>query len=291
MPAPRGLESGHVDQILWLSDLSENAARCEHAVRWFATLATTAGDEPAEVLVAHALGADAGEPPSLEDSRRAEAMAHLAGLAGDLDCVGIHAHPVVVRGRPWDVARTLVDEHEVDLVIVGRTGVTGMDRVLLGSTARRVMRELQVPILVVHDAEFTAPRRIVCPVDPTSASMAAASDSGIRLAAALGRASGAQVTFVSVALATGFVPEDRDEVGRALDAKVATVLGQRAEGLTHSTRVIIAQDVAEGVKEAAHKADLLVLGSAGRTGLARLVLGSVAEDLVAHCPVNTLVAH
>ncbi|MCB9779442.1 MAG: universal stress protein [Alphaproteobacteria bacterium] len=284
------LQRGEVHRILWMTDLSERAAACEAAVRWFAALATARGDDPAQVIVAHALGVEAGESPERHEARKAEAKAHLAALAGDLESVGISSQAVVSRGRASEVTRTLADEHDVDLVVIGRTGVSGIDRVLLGSTARRIVREAGRAVLAVAHDGFGVPQRIACPVDPTDTKAADASDAGIRVAAALGRAAGARVTFLSVALATGFVPEDRLEVGHRLERKVARVLGDPSD-LDHGVRVIISQAISDGVAEASHHADLLVIGTAGRRGLARLVLGSVAEDLVERCPITVLVAH
>ncbi|NOY27416.1 MAG: universal stress protein [Oligoflexia bacterium] len=291
MPAITALERGYASHILWLTDLSDRAAACEHAVRWLAGLAASAGDDPAQVIVAHGLGADTGESKRYLAQRRAQAMAQVSALAGDLGSIGVNAHPVVSRGRPWELARTLVDEHGIDLCVVGRTGVSGMDRVLLGSTAHRVVRELTVPVLVVHDAHFAAPKHIVCPVDPTDTDVARSSASGIRVAASLGLAAQAPVTFVSVALSTGVVPEDRVAVGKRLKDRVTRILGDSASTLNHTFRVVIASGIVLGVHDASAKADLLVIGTAGRRGLARLVIGSVAEDLVQHCPTNILVTH
>lgn len=297
MSTAKALEQGPPHRILWLTDLSPRAAACQDAVRWFATLPTTMqGDDPAEVVVAHAMGPEAGEDPSFIEARRTEATAHVAALAGDLESVGIASQGVVCRGRPVDVTRTLVDEHEIDLVVCGRTGVNGIDKMLLGSTARRLVRELRVPILVVHSAAFAGPRRILCPVDPTEARQAAATEVGIRVASNLALASAARVEFLSVALVTGLVPEDLAEVTTHLHGRVEKVLAQhfdqgQRERLDRHSRVVQAPVVSTAVIDAARRADLVVLGSAGRTGLARLVLGSVAEDLVERSPVHTLVAH
>ncbi len=295
MATAKALESGPPHRILWMTDMSSRAAGCHDAARWFAVQPTELGDDPAEVIVAHAMGVDSHETPDRTEQRRAEAKAHLAALAGDLESVGIASQAVVSRGRPLDVAKTLVDEHQIDLVVCGRTGISGLDKVLLGSTARRLVRELRVPVLVVHQQRFATPKRILCPVDPTDASSAVASESGIRVAAMLGRHAKARVTFLSVALATGFVPEDRIAVGNRLEQKVNQVLAgmgpARTAGLDSGCRVVLAQEIPDGVIDAAGNADLVVLGASGRSGLARLVLGSVAESLVERSPTHTLVTH
>ncbi|RME21049.1 MAG: universal stress protein [Deltaproteobacteria bacterium] len=292
---PTTLEVGPPERILWLTDLSSHAAACHDAVRWFATLATSTGGEPAEVIVAHAMGADSHEDRGRRASRRADADAHLAALAGDLESVGIASRAVVAEGQPEEIARELARTETVDLVVCGRTGVSGLDKVLLGSTARRLVRELRCPVLVVHNRPFAAPRRILCPVDPTDSSTARASASGVRVGTTLALLAHAELLFLAVALSSGFVPEDRRVVARNLDARVDGLLAAlpppRRGDLRESRQVVLAESVSAGVIEAARHADLVVIGSSGRRGLARLVLGSVAEDLVERCPTHTLVVH
>ncbi len=294
-PESATLESGPPERILWLTDLSSRAAGCHDAVRWFAGLATAAGGEPAEVIVAYAMGVDSHEQRDRRQARRAEATAHLAALAGDLESVGIASRAVVAHGRPEDLARTLAEEHRIDLVVCGRTGLSGLDKVLLGSTARRLVRELRCPVLVVHSQRFEAPRRILCPVDPTDSSSARASAGGVRVGASLALQADASLVFLAVALSSGFVPEDRHVVAGNLDARVDGLLSglstDQLAQLRQSRQVVLSEEISVGVIDAARTADLVVIGSTGRKGLARLVLGSVAEDLVERSPTHTLVVH
>ncbi len=290
MNTPQPIELGQVRRLLWLTDLSPRAAACREPVRWLAGLGADA--DSATVLVVHALSPNANEDAESYSRRTADARAQVAALAGDLGSVGIDAQAIVMAGQPVDVATAMILEHKVDLCVLGRTGVTGLDRLLLGSTARRLVRDLHAPLLVVHEPDLLPPRTIVCPVDPTDVPGHAmeASLRGLRAAAALGRASGARVTFSSVAIANGFVPEDRIDVGNRLERRVGGVL-ETLPPTDHGFRVVVARTIGAGIADAARRSDLLVLGSTGRTGLARLVMGSTAEDLIATCPVNTLVVH
>lgn len=290
MNTPQPIELGQVRTLLWLTDLSTRAAACREPVRWLAGLGAEA--DSATVMVVHALNPGSNEDPPAFAQRTAQARAQVAALAGDLGSVGIDAQAIVMAGPADEVAARLIQEHTVDLCVLGRTGVTGLDRLLLGSTARRLVRELHVPLFIVQEPDLLPPRTVVCPVDPTDVAGQAldASLRGVRAAAALARASRARVTFSSVALASGFVPEDRIEVGRRLERRVAEAL-EELPPTDHGFRVVVARTIAEGVYDAARRADLLVLGSTGRTGLARFVMGSTAEELIATCPVNTLVVH
>lgn len=65
----------------------------------------------------------------------------------------------------------------------------------------------------------------------------------------------------------------------------------KAAGVAHDTRVIESHAVWRGILEAidATGADLVVIGSHGRRGLERLVLGSVTQSVLSHTQVTTLV--
>jgi nucleotide-binding universal stress UspA family protein len=81
-----------------------------------------------------------------------------------------------------------------------------------------------------------------------------------------------------------------DEQKGAL-AKLNAIAGQKLNGIEHKTAVY-AGDVAGSILQAVDQfqPDLLVMATHGRTGLARFVLGSVAEAVVrrASCPVMTI---
>ena len=88
------------------------------------------------------------------------------------------------------------------------------------------------------------------------------------------------------------LPRLQDEVRTWAEGELATRAEHaRAEGLSISTAVLIGTP-ADALVEAAQSqgADLIVVGTHGRTGLERVIIGSVAERVVraAHCPVLTV---
>lgn len=54
------------------------------------------------------------------------------------------------EGSPANVILKTIDEENVDLVIMGTSGKTGLDRFLLGSVAEKVVKSAPCPVLVVH---------------------------------------------------------------------------------------------------------------------------------------------
>ena len=117
MPGGSPLEEGRIEQILWLTDLSATAAACSGTVRWLATLAQRAGEEPASVRVVHLLA-------TAEPSLRAKALAACSALAGDLGSIGLDAEPAVFESSDTeslaDGVRALCAAEAVDLCVLGR---------------------------------------------------------------------------------------------------------------------------------------------------------------------------
>ncbi len=76
---------------------------------------------------------------------RAEIMDHL--LANRLD--GIQYELLVRSGDIWTVLSHLITEHEIDLVVVGTRGRTGVLKFILGSVAQSIFRQAPCPVLTV----------------------------------------------------------------------------------------------------------------------------------------------
>ncbi|MFC7137903.1 universal stress protein [Halobaculum litoreum] len=134
-------------------------------------LVPTDGSEPAERAATHAVdlaavvGAavealsvvdDAGlaaEVRSAVGDGRDEADAtaaaeRVAALAAER---GVEATTSVAHGSPADAIRSAVEGSDVDLVVLGATGASTLDRLLLGSVAERVARSVTVPVITVPD--------------------------------------------------------------------------------------------------------------------------------------------
>jgi nucleotide-binding universal stress UspA family protein len=58
---------------------------------------------------------------------------------------------VVKRGRAFDVITRTAKQKRIDLIVLATHGRTGLERLMLGSTAERVVRHASCPVLVVRD--------------------------------------------------------------------------------------------------------------------------------------------
>lgn len=221
----------------------------------------------------------------------------LAKLDRELRAAGFRSKCEVTESDPRTRIVECARDENVDLVVVGSHGRTGMSRLLLGSVAGHVVVHAPCNVLVVKGTVkpvLADPMGIVLGVDESPCSRDA-----VDVMCALSWPPGARVHLRSV------VPPGRNLLkgvhtvaARALreEARMRTELVSRYEEQLRKSGLPTGSMVPEGdarveLESAArlNDADLLVVGSHGRTGLSKLVLGSVASHLVAHAPCSVLV--
>lgn len=84
---------------------------------------------------------DAATPAAYRAVERVEAEADRAGVA---------VETAVERGVPHEEILAYADEHDVDMIVMGTQGRTGLDRVLVGSVTERVVRMADIPVVTVR---------------------------------------------------------------------------------------------------------------------------------------------
>jgi nucleotide-binding universal stress UspA family protein len=233
----------------------------------------------------------------------AENMVHLA--VKQLTARQLQAYSVVKQGDPKSV---IVDEAlrmNADLVILGSRGHSGVTRFLLGSVAETVVRSAACSVEVVRVREREEPdvyrgTRILLATDGSESSENAA-----RSIAARPWLPGSEVNVVSVVelivppLHTTLFDSDAMEVSRAeamTHAQQAIMSAEKiitAAGLKVTETILLpVASVKELILHEAEKwdADLIVLGSHGRHGLERFLIGSVSEAVArnAKCSVEVI---
>ncbi|HSP13996.1 MAG TPA: universal stress protein [Thermoanaerobaculia bacterium] len=171
--------------ILVATDFNELASA---ALRFASVLARRAA---AEIVVVYA---DTFEPPpeftsaqiesvaqSIERSRR-RAKDELDRHAARNIVAGVHWRSIVVEGTPAAAILRVAEAEHADLIAMGTHGRGGLQRLLMGSVAERVIREAHLPVLTVRTTEIPKDiRRIACPTGGTDNA-----DYGQSLASALG---------------------------------------------------------------------------------------------------------
>lgn len=104
---------------------------------------------PDAVIVPDATGA----PISVKQYAIQSAEAHLQDIADRLAKDGVTAIGVIKVGSPVDEINRTIDEHKVDLVVMGTHGRTGIRHLVAGSVTERVVRSSRVPVLTIRHPE------------------------------------------------------------------------------------------------------------------------------------------
>ncbi len=186
-------------------------------------------------------------------------------------------------------------DHDVDLVVMGTHGRTGLNRLVLGSITERALRTSPVPVLTVHEDMTLDPdfETVLVPTDGSDAANAAA-DHGITLAEATDAAMHVvhvvDLTAVSGEFGSAEVLNALEEAGQQAVDDIITRAGDA--GLRSVQAAVLSGIPARAISDYAKERDidLVVMGTHGRTGLERHLLGSVTEKIVriADVPVLTV---
>lgn len=200
---------------------------------------------------------------------------------------------VVCHAEPGSAAAALqrtAAAVEADLVLVGATRHGRAGQVVLGTTARRVVRKSGIPVLVLRGT--AAYRRRVLLATDLSAISAAAYETGLDLAEGLAGAEGFDARVLLVVW-TGLLPSPlpQSAIERAAGEELAGFIADRAvRAYVVEPAVRCGDPHAEITAEAERwRADLVVLGTHSRPAVQRWVLGSVAETALRSLSCSTLV--
>jgi universal stress protein A len=89
------------------------------------------------------------EVQSQVDAAELEARDNLELFAQELSKKGVNVQPYLRVGYPFDEIVQMANHFDVDLIIIGSHGRGGISRLLVGSTAERVVEHARCPVLVV----------------------------------------------------------------------------------------------------------------------------------------------
>jgi nucleotide-binding universal stress UspA family protein len=202
-------------------------------------------------------------------------------------------------GTPYAEIVRRAEAWNADLIVVGSHGKTGVSRALLGSVAEHVVRLAHCTVLVSRPLRGSGVVMAATDLsDPSLPAVAAAADEARRRGASLTVVHAMERSLAAygapaAALFGTTVPIPSPDEQRQAREWLVTVLGDAMRGLGAEGEPLVVEGgvvpaVVRAVEE--RRADLLVVGTHGRTGLSRLLLGSVAEKLVRLVDCSVLVA-
>jgi nucleotide-binding universal stress UspA family protein len=226
------------------------------------------------------------------------AMQDLHDAAAQLSAIGMRTDTSVVRGRPADELTGDVIAHRPDVVFVGSRGHSAIDRMLLGSVSAELVDRSPVPVLVARRPSI---ERVVIAVDGSS--IAAEAVNAVRYQPFLAAAEIVVLSVAPTGLRAGLMPRltephvvdvDHDGHVGAVDVyrRYATESADQLCEIGLNARAEVrAGNAAHEVVAFAERwdADLIITGSHGRTGVRRLILGSVARNVLHHATCSVLI--
>lgn len=194
---------------------------------------------------------------------------------------GINIIGSVEIGNPYQSISKAIADHQADLVVMGSKGVSGIDEVLIGSNTEKVVRHAKCPVITIKsEVKLNTIQNIVLATNLR--------EEQSRLFVELKKLqalTGAKLHLVKINTTNDFHTQRQmqDEFVRYInDHQLANV----------HTAIYNETSEEEGILAYAEdvNADMIAIGTHGRTGLLHLLSGSIAEDLVNHSqiPVWTL---
>lgn len=203
---------------------------------------------------------------------------------------GVMIKTVCEEGEIFERISDLASADNCDLIVMGRRGISRLERTLVGSVTARVIGYSQRDVLVVPGDAQVGFQRVLVATDGSKYCKAAV-DRAIDFSGSYG----GDVSVVSIVdVPSEFyaeapqVVEDMARKARGYVEEVkkqAEASGVKAEGFVKEGEPY--QAIIDLANE--RKANIIVMGSHGRTGLKRLLMGSVVEKVIGYSPCPVLI--
>ncbi|ODR80925.1 universal stress protein UspA [Haladaptatus sp. W1] len=212
-----------------------------------------------------------------------------------LNSLGVEYTTDVVQGNPAPTIVDYAERYNHDLIVVPSHARGGVSRYLHGSVSEKVVRLSPVPVLTARmkpDEQLEFPyKNLLIPTDG-SAEATTAADHGLELAKSLN----ATVHVLSVVDDASLGPDIRSELLTEELEQVATkavdqiVTEAKTRGLTDVIGHIGSGSPATEIQSTIEPNDIhaVIMGTTGRQGIDRILLGSVAETTVRSAPVPVI---
>jgi nucleotide-binding universal stress UspA family protein len=219
-------------------------------------------------------------------------LALLAEAKQLAEAEGVHILTDLEQGEPYERIVQVAEEEDCDLIVMGRRGKGKVERGLMGSVTARVIGHTNKDVLVIPENGTLSWENILLATDGSTCC-----DNALARALEIAQERGAKLNVVTVvytndefyAVGQDVVKELYQEADKVLDKvrKWAGDLGVQAElfvrdGEPHQAITDMATEIS---------ASLIVMGSHGRKGLTRLLMGSVTERVIGYAECPVLVCH
>jgi nucleotide-binding universal stress UspA family protein len=285
--------AGWIDNILVTTDGSKYS---EGAVREAIKLAKKCSGKLLAMSVVETNEEYAAIAPELVEKAEQAARAHLDAIKAQAKKEGMECDTIIREGE--ESYKYIIDEavkNKCTMIVMGRQGRTGLRRLMMGSVTARVIGYSPCDVLVVPSEARQEFKNILIATDGSKYSVKAADE-----AICLAKRSGGTLTVISV-ISDEYAAHENLELTVKQREKIGNKAESDAEKYTREAReaaqkeavqakaFVMSGKPADIIIQMAQeiKADLVVLGSHGRTGVDKLLMGSVAERVIvlSACPI------
>jgi nucleotide-binding universal stress UspA family protein len=194
-------------------------------------------------------------------------------MAADGKYSDIKLEGLVEVGHPFEHISRSIAEHEVDLVVMGTQGSSGLEEIFVGSNTEKVVRRVDCPVLTVKSLVSTDSIKNIAFATNFRDDYSKLIEQLVKLQ----KIFDATIHIVSINTPSNF---ENDRYYKQAMKKFA-----EEHQLENYTMNVYNDDPEEdGIIYFAEdiNADMIALGTHGRTGIGRLLSGSIAEDVVNH---------
>jgi nucleotide-binding universal stress UspA family protein len=217
--------------------------------------------------------------PGLVEKAEKAMREHLESVKSKAAREGIDCEIIVHEGEePYKYIVEEAAKNKVEMIIMGRRGRTGMKRLMMGSVTAKVIGHAPCKVLVVPKAAAVTYKTILIATDGSKYSEAASVE-----AISIAKRCGSDLIVMSVASDTKSLPAAKknvEAVKKLAEKEGLKIKTLTPKGMPYEVIVNTAKD---------KNADVIVVGSHGRTGIEKLLMGSVAERVIGHARSTVLV--
>jgi len=213
----------------------------------------------------------------IEKSKR-----ELEEAASEAELSGITVKVELRAGNPFHGIRTIITEHKTDMVVMGTSGRTKWEEMMVGSTTEKVVRHANCPVLTVHEKPTTLEFMNIV----YATSLSDREKSFVDVVKGIQEIYKSTVHLVRINTPVVFQPD-------YVVKKVMENFAKKNKLQNYTLNTFSDYNEEEGVIHFANQvgADIITMATHGRTGFAHLLVNSIAEDVVTHAtkPVLTFV--
>lgn len=204
----------------------------------------------------------------------------LQKIASDMDLGNIKVSTLVESGLLVDVIEEVCKREQIDLIVMGTQGATGMKEMLIGSNTEKVVRNAPCPVLSVPNKAYTGFQTIVFPTTlrPDQAS-------AFKKLADMQQVFEGKIHLLYLNN-PAHLPDNEAIISRK--EEMVNEAGLKNVEIFAGEQNVFDEENAILEFAKSQNADLIVMATHQRKGLAHLFLGSITEDTINHSDIPVL---